>query len=263
MFCNNCGHRGHVFRDCNDPILSCGVILVRNRLQPLATTLPISIQDMEILMIRRRDSMSYTEFLRGKYDTSDQAYIHKLLQNMTVRERERLTSTPFDELWNRLWGNQERRGNDYRVSKEKFQALDLPKLLAETTSTYQEPEWGFPKGRRIRCETDVLCAEREFFEETNIEKGNYVILDNVVFQEQFIGTNGTPYEHKYVVAILQQPVDICKRFTPLQAREISAISWKTIEECLALTRPHYTGRVTMIEKLVTFLQTIEFEKNRR
>jgi 8-oxo-dGTP pyrophosphatase MutT (NUDIX family) len=214
-------------------------------------------------MVRRRDSMSYSEFLRGKYDPEDTAYVTRLFEHMTVRERERIVSIPFDDLWTRLWGSQDRKGNDYKISKEKFGLLDLPTFLANSTSTYEEPEWGFPKGRRVRCETDQACAEREFWEETNIEKDRYVILQNITFQEQFLGTNGIPYSHRYMVAILQNPVDIHRRFTNAQAREISAVAWKSISECLAVTRPHYTGRIGMIEAFVKFLGSIEFEKNRR
>lgn len=263
MFCNNCGLRGHVFRDCKDPILSCGILLVRSRLQPGSSILPIREDDMEVLMVRRRDSMAYTEFLRGKYDPDDEPYLLRLFENMTVRERERLQASSFDDLWTRLWGSQDRKGNDYKVSKERFAQLDLADLLAKSTTTYDEPEWGFPKGRRVRCETDLACAEREFWEETNIEKDRYVILQNVVFQEQFLGTNGTPYAHRYMVAILQNPIDVTRKFTSLQAREISAVAWKTIPECLSITRPHYTGRAEMLQSLVKFLGTIEFEKNRR
>lgn len=207
--------------------------------------------------------MAYTEFLRGKYDPEDELYITRLLETMTIRERERLTTTDFDDLWTRLWGSNDRKGNDYKQSKERFAQVDLPALVARTSSPYDEPEWGFPKGRRVRCETDLACAEREFWEETNIEKDRYVILKNVVFQEQFIGTNGTPYAHRYMVAILQNPVDLHRKFTSLQSREISAISWKSIRECLDLTRPHYTGRADLMKEVVKFLGTIEFEKNRR
>lgn len=263
MFCNNCGNRGHVFRDCNDPILSCGVILVRDKRKVGAATLPIPKEDLEVLMVRRRDSMSYTEFLRGKYDPEDETYLKRLFENMTIRERERIETQTFDELWTRLWGNQDRKGNDYRMSKELFEKLDIPKLMRDTLSIHVEPEWGFPKGRRIRCETDSICAEREFFEETNITKDKYVILQNIAFQEQFIGTNGIPYQHKYIVGIVQNPIDIRKRFTPLQAREVSAIAWKSMDDCVTQTRAHLTGRKIMIDSLVDLLQSIEFENRRR
>ncbi len=52
-----------------------------------------------------------------------------------------------------------------------------------------EPEWGFPKGRRIRCESDLDCALREFNEETNIPQDSIHVFKNIVLSETFRGTN--------------------------------------------------------------------------
>lgn len=261
MFCNNCGKRGHAFRDCADPILSCGLILIRNKDHPNDPAKPpLDVEKIEMLMVRRRDSMSYTEFIRGKYEPSQPAYIHTLLENMTMNERQRLLTTDFDTLWDKLWAHQDRHGNDYHIAKQKFEALDMSSHLQVTTTCYTEPEWGFPKGRRMRCETDVMCAQREFFEETNIDKESYVLVDQVVFKENFTGTNGVRYEHKYMLAFQKTPIDIHRKFTALQHKEISAIGWRTISGCAAITRPHYTGRNQMLISIMKLLQTIEIEK---
>lgn len=216
--------------------------------------------EIELLMVRRRDSMAYTEFVRGKYEPTETDYILHLLNNMTVRERNRIAIESFDQLWDRLWGKQDKHGQDYQSSKAKFEVIDFHYLLNAVTTNYLEPEWGFPKGRRARMETDVACAEREFLEETNIAREKYILVNNAVFEESFIGTNGVPYQHKYMLAVMREPIDIRKKFTVLQAREISAIGWKSIDECIDTTRPHYTGRAEMLTKLAHFLQTVELEK---
>ena len=59
MYCNNCGRRGHVFKSCTEPIISYGIILIDKPMLPVKE-LP------KILMVRRKDSMAFTEFLRGK-----------------------------------------------------------------------------------------------------------------------------------------------------------------------------------------------------
>lgn len=261
MFCNNCGKRGHAFRDCADPILSCGLILIRNKVAPNDPAKPpLDADNIEMLMVRRRDSMCYTEFIRGKYDSADTNYIHRLMENMTQQERERLLNTNFDTLWDRLWAHQDRHGSDYHIAKQKFENLDVRSHVQATRSCYTEAEWGFPKGRRMRCETDVMCAEREFFEETNIEKDAYILVDQIVFKENFTGTNGVDYEHRYMLGLQKKPIDIHRKFTPLQHREISAIGWRTIADCASITRPHYTGRNSMLISIVKLLQTIEIEK---
>jgi len=45
----------------------------------------------------------------------------------------------------------------------------LPNLIHENPTIWEEPEWEFPKGRRKRDETEMICAIREFQEETNID----------------------------------------------------------------------------------------------
>lgn len=255
MYCNNCGLRGHVFRDCQDPIVSCGIVLVRGSRQ-----LPIDPATAEVLMIRRKDSMSYTEFLRGKYHQGDTAYLHSLLENMTQTEQNLIRNNSFDTLWSKLWGyGVDHHSNEYPHAKQRFEAQNVQELLDTHPTVYTEPEWGFPKGRRIRCESDLECATREFFEETNIPRDAYVILRNVMVSETFRGTNGVMYRHVYYVALVhdETKIQLDQKFTTMQRREISAIGWKTLAECKELTRPHFTGRLPMLDTLTSVLSSFE------
>lgn len=212
---------------------------------------------MELLMIRRRDSMSYTEFMRGKYEPENTSYVRRLLDNMTTKEIHGLKNLPFETLWAQLWLFSDPHDHELDRAKQKFEAVTS--LIRQTKNGYPEPEWGFPKGRRFRGETDIGCAEREFAEETNIPRSAYMFVKDVVFTETFLGTNGVPYEHKYFLAILTKPSEcsIQQKFTVNQRREISAIQWKTLSECRAVTRPHYTGRTEMLQNLAKFTSTIE------
>lgn len=258
IFCNNCGDKGHAFRDCRKPVLSCGILLIRNRTKPgEPTTLPIEPHNVELLMIRRKDSMSYTEFIRGKYNPSDTQYVKCLLSNMTQDEIIALNTQPFELLWAKLWNFADRHEHEMPISHEKFKLV--AHIVKEVSSVYSEPEWGFPKGRRFRCESDVQCAEREFIEETNICRNAFVFVKDVEFTETFVGTNGTPYQHKYFLAIMRHPeqFDLDQKFTILQKREISAIAWKSLNECEQLTRPHYTGRNALLADLAKFVNAVE------
>ena len=260
IFCNNCGQRGHAFRECKDPILSCGIILVRNRITPdKPPQLPVNVNDIELLMIRRKDSMSYTEFMRGKYDPYDLEYVQRLLENMTQQEVCRLRKEPFEASWMRMWNNADKHEHELRHAKEKYDVVKITGMIDRVNPLHNEPEWGFPKGRRLKCENDEDCAEREFFEETNIPRNSYVVVTGVQLDETFYGTNNVPYRHKYSLAILTKPdtLDIHKKFTTMQKREISAIGWKTVSDCAELTRPHYTGRKPMLQQLAQLVQTIE------
>ena len=252
MYCNNCGTKGHLFRSCKDPVLSCGIILTES------SRLPMDPASVRLLMIRRKDSMSFAEFMRGKYDPTNADYVGRLIGNMTVAEQQLVAASSFEEIWKSLWGDDHVNG-DYIPSQMKFGMLDRPTLVANNPSTYEEPEWGFPKGRRVRGESDVDCALREFGEETNIPRDAYVVLKNIRLEETFEGLNGIVYRHIYFVALLKNPeqVNLTQRFTPMQRREISGIAWKTFDECAAHVRPHHVQRAAMIEDLRSVVRTFE------
>ena len=251
MYCNNCGEQGHVFRTCKEPVISCGILLLRGIREPFQ--LPADPKTVSVLMVRRKDSMSYMEFIRGKYNPTDLDYLKRQLQNMTVQEQDRILNEDFETLWTRLWGNnRDTNSVEYDIARDKFNALDKRKLIVECTSQFNEPEWGFPKGRRIRGETDVQCGMREFFEETNIPKEAYTVTDTK-FTESFVGTNNIHYKHVYFVAHLKDSklFNLRQKLTLTQRREISAVDWKTLSECKSVTRPHYMERKKMITELET------------
>ena len=74
--CNNCGKAGHLFHQCKIPITSYGIIAFRK-----------NCDKYEYLMIRRKDTFSYIEFVRGKYNIEDSKYIMKLIEYMTDSEK--------------------------------------------------------------------------------------------------------------------------------------------------------------------------------
>ena len=59
--------------------------------------------DIKYLMIQRKDSLSFMEFIRGKYDTTNIDYIKKLLTNMTISERNMILNYKFED--NSVQGN--------------------------------------------------------------------------------------------------------------------------------------------------------------
>ena len=183
-------------------------------------------------MIRRKDSMSFAEFMRGKYDPGNTEYVGRLVGNMTIAEQQMVATMSFEETWASLWGEDHMNG-EYTLSQTRFNQLDRAALVANNPSTYEEPEWGFPKGRRIRGESDVECAIREFGEETNISRDSYVVLKN------------------------PEMINLTQRFTPMQRREISGIAWKTFDECAGLVRPHHVQRGAMIQELRSVVKTFE------
>ena len=116
-YCNNCGNIGHYYKDCKFPILSYGIILFDNT----------NKDDVKIVLIERKHSLSYIEFLRGKYDINNDNYIQLLFNRMSKNEKLDIISKDFNHLWNNLWNNydniNQRIKNEFSVSKKKFNNL--------------------------------------------------------------------------------------------------------------------------------------------
>jgi 8-oxo-dGTP pyrophosphatase MutT (NUDIX family) len=250
VFCNNCGKGGHQYHQCKNPITSIGIITVRSH-----------NGNLEYLLIRRKDSLGYIDFLRGKYNISSKSHLLNLLNEMTINEKKRLLNHDFDELWNKLWGNdigiQYR--NEEQTSRDKFitlktgvmmngEVLNLSKLISESDTTWEEPEWGFPKGRRNYQERDYDCAIREWEEETGYSRNSIKMINNIIpYEEIFTGSNYKSYKHKYYLSIFVGNTSI--EPSQYQESEVSAAKWLTYDECLKNIRKYNLEKIEMFKKI--------------
>jgi 8-oxo-dGTP pyrophosphatase MutT (NUDIX family) len=255
-FCNNCGNKGHIFYQCKQPITSVGIIVFRKN----------DCGTNEYLLIRRKDSIGYVEFMRGKYNIYSKMYLMNLISEMTLEEKQRILTNDFDTLWKQLWGddiNTQYRGEE-KISREKFESLkqgivindheySIESLISESDTTWIETEWGFPKGRHNNQEKDLLCALREFEEETGYSRTTINILQNVVpFEEIFTGSNYKSYKHKYYVAIMENNTE---KNNSYQRTEVSKMEWKTCHESLQLIRSYNLEKKDVLTRVETMLTT--------
>jgi len=81
----------------------------------------------EFLMIRRKDSFGYIDLIRGKYTTNNIDQIQKIVDEMSIEEKNGLLDGTFDNLWKTLWGEQAGLQQQYRSeeisSYKKFELL--------------------------------------------------------------------------------------------------------------------------------------------
>ena len=267
-YCTNCGKSGHAFRNCMSPVTSYGLIAVRymdNSLtQPLHSTsahITPPSSSLQFLLIRRKDSLSFVEFIRGKYSHLELKYISNLLRNMTQTEQQQLLTLTFAELWYQIWGEAstlKSHKNNYEVSERRFLQLrdDLPRLVEENPSPWTEPEWGFPKGRRNPHESDLHCAIREFQEETGLRRHEFQVIQNTYsISETFFGSNHVHYCHKYYLAICQPHIQV--KFHPQNVhmfREIGDIQWCSLEEANTKIRPDNVEKREILLKVGKILK---------
>lgn len=280
IFCVNCGEKGHVVKDCSGPITSFGIIAfkkVNNEYEEKYDTNDIlkdilknekfnydhkeeSYPKIKYLMIQRKDTMGFIDFIRGKYDNRPgfedvkSKKINVCLEEMTKKEKQTLLTKDFDYIWNDLWVNHDSRcyKNEYELAKRKFNNLDIPNLVKNSTTSYSFQEFGFPKGRRNMKETYIACAEREFFEETGFNKECYDFIKGYPkITEEFMGTNDVPYRHIYYLVKMRDHVHAPKidLYNKVQTGEVRNIGWFTLNECLLLIRPYDTAKKNVIKKV--------------
>jgi len=276
IFCVNCGEKGHVVKDCDGPITSFGIIAfkkinneqdekydINDYLKEILKKENVTQETypkIKFLMIQRKDTMGFIDFIRGKYDNrpgyeeKKNKKIKVCLEEMTQKEKQTLLTKDFDYIWNHLWVNKDSRcyKNEYELARKKFHNLDIPYLVNNSKTTYYYNEIGFPKGRRNMKETNIACAEREFFEETGFNKDCYDFIKGYPkITEEFMGTNDVPYRHIYYLVKMRDNVHAPKidLYNKLQTGEVSNIGWFTLNECTSLIRPYDTAKKSVIEKV--------------
>ena len=252
-FCTNCGKIGHLYHSCKKPITSLGVICFRK-----------NKNRFEYLMICRKDSLGYVDFLRGKYPIHYKFYIQNLINEMTLEEKSKLLNNEFFILWKELWGDYiaSKYANEEKISKLKFKSIKeginiynndffkLENLIESSSTKWITPEWGFPKGRRNYSENDINCSLREFEEETGYTKNDIEIISNILpYEEIFLGSNFKSYKHKYYLAYMKN-INNKQNF---QESEVSNMKWLPIEDCLKLIRPYNLERIKIINNIEKML----------
>lgn len=254
-FCNNCGKIGHLFHNCKMPITSYGIVAFSFNNDGV----PV------YLMIRRKDTLGYIDFMRGKYSVQNRHYILNMMKQMTAEEKAGLRTHDFETLWHAVWsGNPvlSQYRSEEAIAREKFQHLSmgilnkrdfytLTNLLDESDNdgaVWTEAEWGFPKGRRNYQEKDYDCALREFQEETGYDPTMLKNVNNILpFEEIFTGSNYKSYKHKYY--LMYMAFNETKRSTTFQTSEVSKLEWKTHEECMESIRSYNLEKKRMITSI--------------
>jgi 8-oxo-dGTP pyrophosphatase MutT (NUDIX family) len=255
LYCGNCGKCGHIYRKCLAPIISTGIIIFKKENNII-----------KYLLVRRKDTLGFVEFMRGKYNLENIVYINKLFEIMTFDERNMIIQYDFDYLWNKLWMKQDNKQyhNEYDSSKKKFNILkegifnkdiltSLYTLNSNNKLLWYEPEWGFPKGRRNLKETNRECAIREFEEETGIVHDEYTMIYQIEpLEELFSGSNNIRYKHIYYVAIAKDNINnnfTIDKYNFNQVSEISNIKWYSYKECMNIIRNYNIEKKNVLEKL--------------
>lgn len=263
MYCMNCGSNTHELKYCIQPIKSYGIIVFNYNCEK---------EDYEYLFICRKDSLGYVEFIRGKYNEKNEDQVKRLINEMTIDEKDRLLKYDFEYLWDTLWNKSKLKLNtkfskEKKISSVKFEYLKhttiLERYIRLQETHWKYKEWGFPKGRRNYNETNIQTAIRECIEETGLKKDNINIIENVrKFKEIFSGSNYKSYETNYYLAKYENNIHNYREHNVLDMKqnhsnEVSEIKWFTIQELKNILRDYNYEKINILKQVEYLLKNTQ------
>ena len=294
LYCSNCGKKGHLQKNCFNPVISYGIICIKlhniniNYLLNKIKHKNLNESDIkkykkafsnlnddylnkniQYLLIKRRNSISILEFIRGKYKLSNLNYILNLFNLMTYEEKQKIKQLSFKNLWNDIWNIQNENNDNYKQefenAEKKYNLLkqgvdynignisiniNLKQILINSDNRYNDTEWGFPKGRRNNNEKDIECANREFYEETNYKNNEYQILNMEKQVEVYTSINNVKYKHIYYISqIMTNKEPSIDSNNKNQTDEIGDIKWLNYYDSIERLRNYHLEKINVLNNL--------------
>jgi 8-oxo-dGTP pyrophosphatase MutT (NUDIX family) len=225
----------------------------------------------EMLLLQRKNTISYCDFLHGGYKTESE--LKRLLSTMTNKERTLLLIHSFTDLWfDNKYGNilktipiHETHTRSFIIKKNKFESnFNLIKKIIESIPTSScELSWEPPKGRKNYSETSLDCAIRETSEESGglvINQKN--ILKNISgvpirLSTMYTGSDSEVYLLRYYIAILKSKWEAKRTITGLfgdtLSNEMRSYAWVTIEKAISILDPHKSKLISKVDKLLKII----------
>lgn len=201
----------------------------------------IEKKQMEILMVKKRVSYYFLDFVLNKYTHNDISTITNLLSNMTIEEKLILKHMNPKKIWFKAWLEDVDNPNislmrlryyhkfetKFRETINKIKEKKFIKLLNQTN--HNDNMWEIPKGRKInKNEKNLNCAIREFCEETNYDISKITLLNNKeITAKRFV--KNTVYIFNYYIGFTyynelntKKPID--------KIQEISDVKWLSLND---------------------------------
>lgn len=186
----------------------------------------IALSQYEVLMVKKRYTYCYVEFVLGHYNRISDDRLLYLFNNMTNEEKIVILSLDFGKLWYKIWlvdpesvyaPHDKRLTPDelsrYNTCKKQFERAflcdggeRLRRLISKTRNN--GTVWEIPKGRAHPQELPVDCAVREVEEETGIGSDAYRILFDIPVRKTIITNPRARYENHYYTAVYEMPANL-------------------------------------------------------
>lgn len=211
---------------------------------------------IKFLLVNRRHSLNYIDFIRGNYNINELDKINKICALMSIDEINMIKNNNFNTLWYNLWlknSYKKKYLEEMNSSKNKFNHLKDIGFIDSINSEYSSTEWEIPKGRKNSNETNLQCAIREFQEETSLSNKEYNIISCLdPIHDIFIGTNNKEYKHIFYTGLYENNNEIIN----YKNNEIEEIRWCKWSELNDLIRPYNKNKINILTNIFLFILNI-------
>ena len=213
---------------------------------------------ISFMLVNRRHSLNYIDFIRGKYNINDLNGINNMCSYMSSDEINLIKNEDFNNLWKKLWlknSYKKKYLEEMNLSKIKFTHLKNLGLLDNIKSEYSSTEWEIPKGRKNPNETNLQCAIREFNEETTLSLDDYNIISCLdPIHDLFIGTDNKEYKHIFYTSILNtQSVNNMQSIINNEIEEVRWCKWSDLNNII---RPYNNSKINILTNIFLFILNI-------
>lgn len=194
----------------------------------------------QFLIARRHATYAFLDFIAGAPNPQ------KLLNKMTADEKVLISYGDFDLLYYKAYGilpdqldvEQKKKFNIYKKKFERRAGLnEMIKI-----STNANDSWDFIKGRPKCHEKPLICALREFEEETGYTLDHFDLDISETLTITF--TDGHTYQ--YILYFAQMTKIIPLKYNPNQ--EILELRWVSAEDARTLLRNEFKEAIPKIIK---------------
>lgn len=201
----------------------------------------------KILLVKKRYTYAFDEFIHGRYNKDNYIQMHRLFSSMTMEEKLVIRSLNYDYMWfhkhlsdgknEHYYKGLMKFSNNFLKKGNDGELIKLIDKTGYTTSTIYE----FPKGRKKnKSEPNIITAIREVKEETSISENLYRIIPHMKRTSIDIDS-GVRYLCVYYVAIAYNVNACVTRLDKTdQCFEISEAEWYTVDELKKLCNNNKT-----------------------
>lgn len=211
------------------------------------------IARLEILMVRKRYTYYFVEFILGHYVPTDDEKLLYLFNRLSNDEKIIIESMDFERMWIHVFGSIPSINNDgynrFIKGRRKFILAFLDSdscfgknrlIILLNNSTGQDCMWEIPKGKCNPGETELEAAIRECTEETNLTIDSYYLTNDQLTMEY--SNEHVKYNNTYFIAVANKSACVDRFHRSLSSRphinfesrrqtsEIVDVKWMGLDE---------------------------------